>query len=57
MQWGDAVSPECKRLNLDFKLDIRFISVASLKALKIPIVLVMGLNCHIFFLSIIDKNV
>ncbi|KAG2229734.1 hypothetical protein INT48_002068 [Thamnidium elegans] len=95
VQWGDTVSPECKRLTLDFKLDIRFISeaekgfiditngefakfhaatkskyyndklkavlaakchlnhiiesspgisVASLKALKIPIVLVMGLN-------------
>lgn len=38
-------------------LSLPFISPSSLKALRIPIILVMGLNCHLFTLSLIDQNV
>ncbi|KAI7893555.1 uncharacterized protein EV154DRAFT_479306 [Mucor mucedo] len=102
LQWGDTISDECKRMSLDFKLDIRFYSttipkswifgtanlrtkgkyyhdnakavltdkyhlnylvktlpqipVRSIKALEIPIVMVMGIDCHVFILALIDKN-
>lgn len=32
------------------------IPVRSIKALKIPIVMIMGIDCHVFVLSLIDKN-
>ncbi|KAG1048238.1 hypothetical protein G6F43_009358 [Rhizopus delemar] len=95
---------ECKRLNLDFKLDIRFIAETNKnpvdisngefakvqaatkskyysdklkvvltakchlnhlaqglrgtpKTLKIPITMIMGTDCHVFSLSLVDGNV
>lgn len=94
----------CKRLNLDFKLDIRFIAETTKnpidvangefakiqaatkskyysdklkavltakchlnhlaqglrgtpKGLKIPIIIIMGIDCHVFSLSLVDGNV
>lgn len=32
------------------------IPIRCIKALKIPIVMVMGIDCHVFVLSLIDKN-
>ncbi|KAG1167522.1 hypothetical protein G6F46_008332 [Rhizopus delemar] len=101
---GDTIYTECKRLNLDFKLDLRFIAETNKgpvdisngefakvqaatkskyysdklkailtakchlnhlaqglqgtpKGLKIPIIMVMGIDCHVFSLSLIDRGV